>query len=459
MKLIKLPLTLAIALMLPMIGAMSIHAQDLNDDQATVQVPEDAKPATRMVNKRLVGWQEAGLGANGDRIGQTLRANWIMLNEFNGIDGQIVGIGSPLTVHLLRDGFVVGRSMTTADGSFRIESASPGPYTAIGYSSDAIFAYSFNAVANDGEAINMPISIQTLPITGVENNRLVAKMIQQYAPEVDFVTYDEYDVGQEKTDPAEWYGWEGLRDLTADSTPATTIRNHQVAILNDGRMIGRIHQLHHRTGRPVQIKNTRIMIIQEGVMLAETQADDSGVFEFEGLSAGSYGLVAIGDDGLMVIGLDLANGGPNVEAQLEETARNSQYSPLFRNITNRQEESVLSTGGEPVVFDACLCNPDSIGWLNSHVEEQSYIDAINEPLPEFNSFGEMPYNYFDSGNLYGSTDQGFFGGGGGFGGGGFGGGFGGGGFLLPLGIAGIIAAAVDDDDYNLGSPIILTSPF
>ena len=38
MKLIKLPLTLAIALMLPMIGAMSIHAQDLNDDLSLIHI-------------------------------------------------------------------------------------------------------------------------------------------------------------------------------------------------------------------------------------------------------------------------------------------------------------------------------------------------------------------------------------------------------------------------------------
>ena len=429
MKLIKLLLLLAIA-MLPM---SSITAQD-----ATRSV----KPTSK-IDKRLVGWQEAGLGNADNRIGNVLRANWVMLSSNGAIEGQVVGISQATNVYMLRNGFVVGRAVTEADGRFSLESASPGPYTLVGYSPDSIFAYSFNAVANDGTARSVPLGVQTLPVTGAENNRLVARLIEQYSPQVNFRDYGTYDFGETNDDPAAYYGFNGLKDLDESAAPATSVRNHQVAILNDGRMVGRIHQLHNRSGRPVEVRNSRVIMIQQGQVIAETQVDSAGVFEIEGLTPGTYGLVAFGNDGILVVGVDLESGGPNVVMPSDETARKN-YDPLFRNVSEIQD-SVLAQSEESFVFDACLCNPDSVGWLNDHVTEETYTNALLEPRPQLVT--EMPFNYFDQSGLATDSFGGdFFGGGGGFGGGI--GGFGN--LLLPIGIAAIIAEAADDDDNNGG---------
>lgn len=446
MKPIKLPVSLAIAMMLPFIGAMTAHAQFDQD-----QTQESTNPETQItrtpaplpdINKDMVGWQEAGFGTNGGRISSTLRANWVMLNESNGIDGQVVGISSPIDVYLLRNGFVAGQTTTAGDGSFQLTAASPGTYTIVGYSPEAIFTYSFNAVANDGESTNQPTSIQTLPVLGEDNNRLITKLVQEYSPEVKFPTLGKYDVGETDADPAQYYGWSGLQNLQQETVPSTSIQSHEIGIV-DGRVVGRVHQMNHESGRPIEVVNTRIMLIRNGEVASEAQVDDLGVFHFQGVTAGTYGLVAVGEDGLTALGMTFVNQSSANDG--EETTRNDRYDPLFRTVSLHQD---LGPGSS--VIDITLSSPDSVGWFNNFVTEQAYINAMNQPLPGAPNVGQIPANYFDGFGPQGFGDPGFFGGSGGAGPVASLGGFGN--LLLPIGIGGVIYEAIDENDNsNLGN--------
>ncbi len=401
MKITYLPATLAVALTLSLVGALTAQAgpqdysiyrasqQDLTqdiiqDDEPLAESSEEPEPEP-VVNKRLVGWTAAGFGLGGARVSEELRANWVVLNAADGIDGQVLGVSEPMNVYLLRDGFVVSEAVTGADGTFALESASEGPYTIFGYAPDAIFAYSFLAIANDAGVTGQPLSIATLPVGGRLNGRLMVKIIGEYSPSVKFREFGVYDIGEDPADPPRYYGFAGFRSFTQPTMPATSIRHHQVAILNDGRFIGRLHAMHNRNGRPVEIVNTRVLIIQDGELIADTQVDNMGVFEIVGLPAGEYGLVAVGADGFGTIGLELINGGPNMGLPQPQTS--TGYDPLYRQASSTREI-------EPTRLDMALINADAMGWINAHVQEASYYTALNEPLPEMRDFSQMPYNYF-----------------------------------------------------------------
>ncbi|MGI9518825.1 MAG: carboxypeptidase-like regulatory domain-containing protein [Pirellulaceae bacterium] len=463
MKFTHLPTFVAVVLTLSIFGALTAQAspqdysfltgaqedvtsdtiQDLSRPQ--VNVKDEPDP---VIDKRLVGWTAAGFGFDGGRVSDDLRANWIVLNPNDGIDGRVLGIAEEVNVYLLRDGFVVGEAITGADGSFTLESASEGPYTIFGYAPDAVFAYSFLAIANDAGVSGQPLSIATLPVGGRENTKLITKLVTEYSPTVKFREYGIYDIGEEPADPPRYYGFAGFRTFAQPTLPATSIQHHQVAILNDGRFIGRLHAMHNRSGRPVEVMNSRVLIIQNGELLADTQVDNKGVFEIAGLPAGEYGLVAVGADGFGTIGLELVNGGPNMGVSQPQTS--NEYDPLFRQISASQQV-------EPTRLDMAMVNPDSMGWINAHMQEASYFDAMTEPLPEMRDFSQMPYNYFNNGANCGN---GYGGGGGGYGGYQQGGGFGDfGGWIWPIALAWTFSEASNNNN-NVGvGGIRLISPF
>ncbi len=443
----------AVALILALAGGITVRAcpqddpQPLDDMQmedsavdnqelpeGLPEVPGDVlnlrpKPPVE-VDKRVVGWQQAGWGSNGGRLGSQLSANWVMLNETSGIDGLLVGVSEPVTVNLLRGGFLVAQVTTDEFGAFRFESATPGTYTIVGSSLDSLFIFGFLAVERTNISSDIPLTIEPLPASGMGNVRMISRFIREYAPQVRFDPYGIYDVGEAVDDPPQFYGWDGLKYLNRETTPATTIRHHAVAIVDNGRMVGRIHQVNNKSGRPVEVRNTEIKILQDGELIAETQTDVLGVFEIIGLLPGDYALIAVGADGIATIGLELVESSSVTgRAAIENLSRHRQVSYTRRD--------------GPPVFDALLADPEATGWINAYVQEQDYERAMRAPRPDLS---QMPYDYF-------SYPDGV---GGGAAGGDIGGGFG---ELLLLGAFGVAIADAARTETFFGGPIPIVSPF
>ncbi len=398
-----------------------------------ITMPQREVEPAPPINRSVVGWQGAKSQLGGVRISDTLRASWVQLNSAGGIDGRVDGINEPIDVFLLRNGFVVSSATTAADGSYRVEAATPGTYTIVGYSKEGIFATGFLAVASDGTATGLPQTLVSRPVLGAKNKKLVGKLIQEFAPDVVFRDYGSYEFGEGPDDPPEFYGFEGLKNLRVPATPSNVIDSRPITLGPGGTLVGRIHQANNLTGRPVEVLSTRVMVIQDGEILAEVQVDNAGVFEFTDLTPGEYGIVGVGSDGIVTLGVELIDDGiqgGNFDA--EAASAFNESGPIFNASARRRFQANENA------LDATLVGPESTGWLNNYVTEQLYIEVMLEPLPEMGELGQMPYDYFNN-DMYG-------GGGGGGGGGGLGGGFD---WILPIGIAAIIAAAVDDnDDFN-----------
>ena len=371
--------------------ANRINPLDLQDPASPLADPQDnllsnalnqAPPAENRINRQVVGWRQAGTGFDAQRLGSSLRANWVMLNETQGLDGRVVGVSGPLTISLLRNGLLVSQVKSDEFGIFRFEAATPGTYTLVGYSKNALFTFGFIAVDRHNESLSMPLMIEPRPVYGRENVKMIIRLIEDLSPQVRFRPFGDYDIGETGDDPAEFYGWRGIPNITDEIQPATTITHQPVAMLQDGRLLGRIHQVDNQTGRPVEVNDTHIKIIQNGELVAETQTDMLGVFEVSGLLPGEYALVAGGADGLATVGISLIEGNPTSDAR---------YQPA----TAFAVQPVTWQRNEPVVFDALLADQLATGWINSWLQEEEYQQAVSEPRPEF--VNQRPLSPFNAG--------------------------------------------------------------
>lgn len=448
MKQFKFALLCTMALTLS-VGAEVSHGQLLDQqDPLTPLMPEMGaqRPAEPLpvVNQKLVGWKEPVIDGGVVRMSETLSAHWVQLDATSGVKGRVVGITDPIDVFLLRSGFVVSSATTLADGSYRFEACTPGIYTIVGYSREAVFASGFLAVANDGTAVGLPMELVNRPVLGAANNTLVAKLIQEFSPDVNFRQFGVFEIGEGPEDPPQFFGFEGLANLQDPAIPSVAIQAQPIALAPGGRLVGRIHQSSNLTGRPVEVLSTRVLIVQDGEVLAEVQVDNAGVFEITDLIPGDYGMVAVGADGIATLGLKLVAGTENNSGVRADSNAAFTKPQFFMQVGSTTMQDAGAAG-------ATMIGPESTGWLNNYLTTQVYINELNDPRPELdpNAYGAGfggPYDYFNQG--------------GGGGGGGSGGYFGGGGnWILPLGIGALIFTATDDNGFNNAIILPPQSPF
>lgn len=393
------------------------------------------------VKQDLSGWQTAS--ANDGRLGTELRGSWVSL-DINGIlHGSVYSPGEEQIskVFILEGGQLVASVDTDANGSFLIEGLTAGVYTFVSYSKSSFAVTGFIALKHD-PANDYP---QSIDITALPRDAfLVASIVKNISPEVTFRVYELYDVGQEAADPTHLYGLTGLTAHHPSASPSNSIQAQPVQ-LHNGRMVGRVRQLDPVTGRPIDMRNTVVRLIQDGQVVAETQVDNYGVFEISDLSPGYYGVIAGGADGLGALGVELVESGSESADDLDASNRLRtgvrQVSHASRNLNLRNAQS----------FDLTLGMTESTGWINNYITEQSYLEAINTPLPQPN--GPAPPMNFDPSMLY--TNQGQLGGSQFFNGvmgelQGIGTGIDTIGRLaVPVGIGAIIVESVDDSDGGI----------
>jgi hypothetical protein len=225
-------------------------------------------------------------------------------------------------------------------------------------------------------------------------------------------------------------------------------------------MKGRIHVAGARKDALTDAELTNVFLFKGGMEIDRTLTDRNGAFNFDSIAVGNYSLMAIGPDGIALIGFELVDaaafagtaasnvagdgtqlvgfgrlfgGGHQNQCCCEEFA--IQVAPCPEVVTCVEEVICEVVISETIVEDGC-CG----GIPGEIIEGEVVMDGFGTPL---------------AGGGYGSG-----GGGGGFGGGGgSGGGFGGIGALAGLaGIGAIIAATSDNDDNNAIVAPIVASP-
>ena len=130
---------------LPLISSQVV-AQDLNapggsgtlDLGSGVSTNSDFMEETRnFVNPRFAGWQEVTHVASGDRVSDTLRGNWIMVDSNGRFDGSVTAAAgadvSRMQIFLLNRGRLVKQTTLNAGGRFEFNNVTQGAYSIIGW--------------------------------------------------------------------------------------------------------------------------------------------------------------------------------------------------------------------------------------------------------------------------------------------------------------------------------------
>lgn len=350
-------------------------------DQETLEslpTPMVQQQSIPMIDTSLSGWNEAGPGV--PQIGTDVRSNWIMLDSGGSVLGSVSGASGSdvagMKIFVLRDGVVVNQSTASDGGSFKLDGLSAGLYTIVGYSPSAIFAFGFNAVNYRDSCPNMPRQVTTRAIASIGNKMVVSDLISKHAPEVRFPLLGQYAIGEADISEANHFGWQGLGQFDVPATPATTIASQTIALTDGGKFSGRVHQIHNRNGRPIPILQTKMLLIESGMVVDSAGCDRFGIFKFSAIPPGDYGLVAVGSDGFSALGIQLVGSG-----SASQTGQVPQTQP--ESIASRRQSIALVSHAtsQPSTppLDLTLIQDEAIGWLNHYVTEQQFKENISQP--------------------------------------------------------------------------------
>ncbi|MCH2182001.1 MAG: hypothetical protein MK108_08355 [Mariniblastus sp.] len=349
-------------------GMPDFQAPDASLSLMDPYIPEQKNE----VNEQFAGWREAGEGQNIERLADGLRANWVMSDSNGRIDGTISTYGTSnllnMRVSLLNNGRVVSQTNADAFGRFRFNNVRPGTYTLAGFGDSAMFVFGFNVLAFDEAAKDRtPTSIDVLAVPNQTTINL--DWIRYFAPKVvmrvygRYVSDDQYnnqvwetskqttglgmlDGEAELASPERLYGVKGLSSKYPEYPAATSIAMHSTNLTDDGRLIGRVHQVNTLHGRPVELRNTRVLLLKDDDVVTAETTDNYGVFELLDVDPGQYALVAVGEDGMGCIGIE------------------------------------VTVGAEKTLpIDFTMATAESVGWLNNLAVATSYERVINRTRP------------------------------------------------------------------------------
>ncbi|MEQ1904137.1 MAG: carboxypeptidase-like regulatory domain-containing protein [Pirellulaceae bacterium] len=361
----------------PVIGQETKSPLDsgIRADEKAIAKEEEAPVQKYFVREKFAGWQEADASQE-NGLGETLRSNWVMLTPAGLLNGRLVPSQSAdisnVLISLLHRGQIVNQTRTDAEGNFSFNNLVEGSYSLVGFGPNAFFAFGLNIL--DHRASTAETMPSELLIRAVQNkNTINLDWIRHFSTSVQFRIFGTF-VSREGTEDPKWlYGMEGLPIHGPTAVPATTIQSFPAKLGPNGELVGRIHQIDEKeNGRPVDVRATRVMLLQENSLAHVVSADNFGVFRFFGVAPGDYSLVAAGSDGVGCIGVELIQG-----------------------------------DAESRVLDFTLVSPDTIGWLNSVAIETAYQRIINRKVTGID--GPQNCNQFqgDISSLYRNRNNGF----------------------------------------------------
>lgn len=410
----------------PLFIAVVVYA---SNEQNSLTLSASVAPSPSKKNHTIGNWLEAGIGNGDERIGDIERSHVVTLTQSGTIKGTISSMISnlesraPLTsmeVFAVQKGNVVSQTTTDSQGNYSLPNLTPGVYSLIARGPDGFLAFGFTALPFDKDNDSFS-SLDSVAVASSYNMVDVESRIQSPDQEqIRSVEKDDKFLAKEFS-------------LVSEAVPATSIAVHKVPVLEDGRILGRLHKI-KADGKSVNVANSDVILLQGEKEIARSISDELGVFEFAKVATGSYSLIASSSLGFAAIGFEV------VDAKLP-----SDFVPVStQDVPFDVPQNVSETINPIDIAVACPCEIPVAG-TDEYVYETTSTCGV-DPC----SCGVS----LESGCGCGA-------GGGGFGGGVGGGGLFGGGGLGPIGrlalTAGIaygIAEAVNDDD---DAPVILNS--
>lgn len=347
-----------------------------------------------------------------------------------------------------RDGKILKASAkTNAKGEFQIAGVKPGVY-ALTARADYVFACcAMHVLGNEADKA-FPTSVE-IAAANIDFTTVKTAVIRYMPPKV-----RDFDFSIEKA------------NLTA-LTPQVTGKDFFRVIQSGDGMRGRLHCAGAFGDELDEAQLTNVFIMKNGLEAARTVTNENGEFTIDKLDPGQYSLMAIGPEGLGMVGFELVSAEDSIA---QTTTDGKQFVGVSANCCCQEfamqvappceqiisdvvisEQVIDPCGGCGQPVDACGCgqvvDPCGCG-AGVPIEGEIIDDGFGTPL---------------AGGYGAGGGGGYYGGGGGGGGGLLGGGGGFGAIAGLAGLGGVIAAVADDDDGNAaggggGGGVIIPPP-
>ncbi len=341
------------------IDRQPVRPADVRPEDDELGADEEPEQSVE-VKERFAGWQGAG-SVDGERLSDTLRANWVMLDRNGKFTGTVRGVDGAdvagMTVFLMNNGRLVKTAAVQGDGSFVFTNVQRGAYSLVGWGDKAFFAFGANIINDNPDADDStPTSIECYAFQN--ETTINTDWIRYFAPNIAYRVFGRYSVEEGADDPDHLYGFEGLNSNVVAAQPATSISGIPVKLDDFGRLVGRVHQMNSINGRPVDLRSTKVMLLKGDDVIGSTTTDNFGVFQFGGVRPGGYGLLAVGVDGVGLVGIQVAGEEATVI-----------------------DEEGFAAKGEGATFDFTMVSSETVGWLNHYATDVAYRKAILQPRP------------------------------------------------------------------------------
>lgn len=311
------------------------------------------------------------------------------LNRYGDLVGRISVIDAEtrqlipvkdMRVYFVRSGEVVQRVEVMPDGTFIARRLQPEVYSLIGAGPDGFVAYSVHVLPprpDGGDASGTPDgprrNTERSPKYAIHATAVppasfaaVLQLIEIHVP-ADARLARREEAATEAV-PAEARTFDDSVAETEGFVPATSIRSHQIRLQPDGRLLGRVRCLHTETARPFSVRETYVCLVRDDNVIAQTPADEAGVFTFHDVPPGIYSLVVVPrEDGSAADVFHQGFAAFSFEAVPHGPDRANVEGPQFTFVSFMAEEE---GGGEAPQIDVSLVNPNDFGVLNEIVGEE-----------------------------------------------------------------------------------------
>ncbi len=384
-------------------------------------------------------------------------------------DGGSTAVNGAIVAIVGQDGKVLrATAKTNAKGQFTIKNAKPGVYA---FSARADFVFAACAMhVLDSDLVGE----QEFP----HQAEISAANIDYTTVKTAVIRYLPPSASADQKSMASF----NRSDLDSLANQVCGEQSFRVAQTNGG-LQGRLHSAGAANGRLSDVQLTNVFIIKDGNEVARTVTNENGEFSIATIGAGNYSLMAVGPDGLGMIGFELVDE-DEIDTKTAAVSADGktfvgllgggcccnqlsmQVAPVHEVMNVVQdvviaEQPIADAGcgcGQPhtdcgcgVPVDPCGCDGAIVdggfvdgGFVETPIVDEGIVmDGFGTPVAG-GGFAPSYGGGFGGGGFSGGGGGGFIGGGGGLGG-----------IAALAGIGGIIAATASDDD---NAQVIVPAP-
>lgn len=231
-------------------------------------------------------------------------SQWLRTADDGSLSGRLEAFGrdslgiAGVEVVLVQSGEIKQRTVATADGDFRFSNVQPGAYSVVTNSTLAFASLPIQVLAHESGRLPAQVQVPVIrPVSQAIADLVVGHTLPEAAEAISVESLTEDPLGVDRE--------QGSNLVYADAA---------------GRLNGNVAQSGMGAGS-VDLSGTNVFVVSDGEVVARSSVAADGSFSLAGLDSGVYGLVAVGQGGLVAVSFEFV-AGPDVA---ERAAGDEQF--------------------------------------------------------------------------------------------------------------------------------------